>query len=84
MPSFIKTEFHSDGDYLLYQGKFVARFKHKNGPFTKAKLIKALCKYYTISDYFARLKDEAPFGILLQDRVVEYSSTTRKFEWFRI
>jgi hypothetical protein len=81
MAQFIKSEFETRGDYLVYQGKFVARFKHKKGPFTKSKMIKALCKYYITSDYFKRLESEAPFAVLLNDRVVEYADATREWKW---
>ena len=80
MTKFIKSEFNTSGEYLTYgqDRKFVARFKHR-GPFTKARLIKALCKLYTTEEYFARVKDEAPFKILMNDRYVDFDMTTRKF-----
>lgn len=80
MTKFNKAEFNTSGEYLTYgqDRKFVARFKHR-GPFTKARLIKALCNLYTTEEYFARVKEEAPFKILMNDGHVDFGMTTRKF-----
>lgn len=78
MTKFDKTKFTTSGDYVHYEGNFVARFKHK-GPLTKAKLLKALAMFYTPDAYFARLKNEAPFGILMKDGHVEFDADNRKF-----
>lgn len=80
MTKFVKEMFNFDGMYLTYgdDRKFVARFKHK-GPMTKAKLVKALCKFYDTETYFARVKDEAPFRILMTDGYVDFDVTAKKF-----
>jgi hypothetical protein len=65
MTDFIKSEFQTSGDQLRYAGKFVARFKHKRGPVTKAKFLKELIANHTVESYFAAMQDgNAPFGIL--------------------
>jgi hypothetical protein len=65
MTKFIKSEFETSGDQLRYGGKFVARFKHKRGPVTKAKFLKELIANHTVESYFAAMQDgNAPFGIL--------------------
>lgn len=82
MTNFVKKDFATSGDYLVYgeDRKFVARFKHRGGPFTKAKLIKALCKFYNTEEYFARLaNNEAPFKILMNDGHVDFDMSTKKF-----
>lgn len=64
MTKFAKALFTTSGDYVHYEGKFVARFKHR-GPFTKAKFLKELIANHTIESYFAEmLKDKAPLAIL--------------------
>jgi hypothetical protein len=78
MTMFDKTKFVTSGEYVHYEGKFVARFKHK-GPLTKAKLLKALMKFYTPETYFPRLAKEAPYGILMNDGHVVFDLQNRKF-----
>jgi hypothetical protein len=64
MTKFVKTLFTTSGDYVHYEGKFVARFKHR-GPFTKAKFLKELIANHTVESYFAEMaKDNAPLAIL--------------------
>lgn len=78
MAKFDKTKFTTSGEYVHYEGNFVARFKHK-GPLTKAKMLKALVKFYDTESYFARVKHEAPFQILMNDGLVEFDAVNRKF-----
>ena len=64
MTKFVKTLFETSGDYVKYEGKFVARFKHK-GPFTKAKFLKELIANHSTETYFAELASgKAPLAIL--------------------
>ena len=64
MTKFDKTKFTTSGDYVHYEGKFVARFKHR-GPFTKAKFLKELIANHTVESYFAEMaKNKAPLAIL--------------------
>lgn len=64
MTKFVKEFFTTSGDYVHYQGKFVARFKHK-GPFTKAKFLKELIANHTTETYFSSLDNgKAPLAIL--------------------
>ncbi len=64
MTKFDKTKFTTSGDYVHYEGKFVARFKHK-GPITKAKFMKELLANHTVESYFSDSnKDKAPLAIL--------------------
>lgn len=82
MTKFNKKDFFTEGDYLFYgkDRKFVARFKHRGGPFTKAKLVKALCKFYTTDEYFNRLaENEAPFKIIMNDGYVDFDMKEKKF-----
>jgi hypothetical protein len=64
MTKFEKSKFTTSGDYVHYEGKFVARFKHK-GPITKAKFLKELIANHTVESYFVEIeKGEAPLAIL--------------------
>jgi hypothetical protein len=82
MTAFTKENLVVTGEYIHYQPhadsfwedrKFVARFKYRGSPVTKAKFIKMLIKHYTVEDYFARLggvynpKGEAPLQMLMND-----------------
>jgi hypothetical protein len=60
MTAFTKTNLEFDGMYLMYQGKFVARFKRgASGTF-----ITFLIKNFTVEEYFARREaGEAPLTI---------------------
>ena len=68
---FVKENFTFDGMYLKYDGRFVARFKHR-GPVTKAKFLKTLIKNYEVEQYFARLPNEAPLQILMNDGILVF------------
>jgi hypothetical protein len=64
MAKFNKSLFATSGDYLRYEDKFVARFKHK-GPFTKSKFLKELIANHSVESYFADLAGgKAPLAIL--------------------
>ena len=64
MTKFNKAIFQTSGDYVHYQGQFVARFKHR-GPITKAKFLKELIANHTVEGYFAELAaGVAPLQIL--------------------
>ncbi len=64
MTKFIKSNFVTSGEYVKYNGEFVARFKHK-GPHTKAKFLKELIANHTVEGYFAEMKKgKAPLAIL--------------------
>lgn len=60
---FDRANFQKSGDYLTYNGKFVARFKYNK----KSSDFKAfLIKNFTEEEYFTRLANkEAPLEILL-------------------
>lgn len=70
MTSFNKALFTKSGDYAMYEGKFVARFKHMPG--NRAGFLKFLCKHFTVEEYFAareaseagQLRGLAPVEIL--------------------
>ena len=65
MTKFEKTKFVTSGDYVHYDGKFVARFKHKGGPITKAKSLAELIKNHTVESYFTEMSNnKAPVAIL--------------------
>lgn len=51
MTAFNKALFTKSGDYTMYEGKFVARFKHVKG--NRAGFLKFLCKHFTVEEYFA-------------------------------
>jgi hypothetical protein len=61
MTKFDKTKFETSGEYVHYEGKFVARFKHK-GPFTKAKFLKELIANHRKG--FARWRERCDARIL--------------------
>ena len=64
MTKFIKANFETSGEYVKYNGKFVARFKHR-GPITKAKFLKELIANHIPEVYFSELeKGKAPLAIL--------------------
>ena len=80
MDKFIKSEFNWDGMYLTYgpDRKFIARFKYRRVPFTKAQFLKQLIRNHTPAEYFAtyaagtapleilRLKDQAWHDAVIQ------------------
>ena len=60
MSKFIKSEF-TPGEYAVYGGKFVARFKRGG----RGSFLTFLCKNFTVEEYFARLDaGEPPLKIL--------------------
>lgn len=79
MTKFDKTKFETSGEYVHYEGKFVARFKHK-GPFTKAKFLKELIANHTVESYFAEMSTgKAPLAILRDTNEDWYYSTLEAF-----
>lgn len=60
MTKFVKSEF-SVGEYAVYNGKFVARFKRGG----RGSFLTFLCKNFEVEEYFSRLDaGEAPLSIL--------------------
>ena len=53
MTQFVKEQFSTDREYVHYNGKFVARFKHKPG--AKGSFITFLTKNFTVEEYFAAM-----------------------------
>mgnify|MGYP000078041953 FL=1 len=75
MTKFVKTNFKQSGEYVSYNGKFVARFKHR-GPFTKIKFLKELIANHTVEGYFAELDaGKAPVAILRDANEAWYYAT---------
>ena len=78
---FQREMFDYHGGYLTYgaERKFVARFKHR-GPVKKADFVRLLCKYYDTESYFNRIaKDEAPLQVFMNDKLVQFDMTARRF-----
>lgn len=77
---FEKSKFSYHGGYLMYDNRFVARFKHK-GPFTKAVFLKQLIKNHTVNEYFHKLEIDhvAPLRILEQSDPKWYDAQLEKF-----
>ena len=82
MTAFVKKDFNFDGLFLTYgiDRKFVARFKYRGGPITKAKMISILVKKYSQEEYFSRVGDEAPLAILKNDGILEFDLENKKFK----
>ena len=79
MTKFDTTKFETSGEYVKYEGKFVARFKHK-GPFTKAKFLKELIANHTVESYFVEMSTgKAPLTILRDANEDWYYSTLEAF-----
>ena len=79
MTKFIKANFETSGEYVKYNGDFVARFKHR-GPFTKAKFLKELIANHTVEGYFAEMKSgKAPLAILRDANEDWYYGTLEAF-----
>lgn len=79
MTKFDTTKFETSGEYVKYEGKFVARFKHK-GPFTKAKFLKELIANHTVESYFVEMSTgKAPLAILRDANEDWYYSTLEAF-----
>ena len=66
MSGFNKKEFSYYGGYLNYGEKFVARFKYRFSPVTKAKFVKELVASHTPESFFKALEEDrkAPLEIL--------------------
>lgn len=79
MTKFDKTKFETSGEYVKYEGKFVARFKYK-GVFTKAKFLKELIANHTVESYFVEMSTgKAPLAILRDANEDWYYSTLEAF-----
>ena len=64
MNKFIKSEI-TKGEYAMYQGKFVARFKYSTQRRSQGSFITFLCKNFTVEEYFSRLDaGQSPLDIL--------------------
>ena len=75
MTKFVKANFEQRGEYVSYNGKFVARFKHR-GPFTKIKFLKELIANHTVEGYFAELEaGKAPPAVLRDANEAWYYAT---------
>lgn len=62
MTKFDKTKFTS-GEYVSYEGRFVARFKRGH----RASFLSFLVKNFTVEEYFQKLEGQkiAPIAILM-------------------
>lgn len=88
MTMFNRKDFNTGGEYLTYGAdrRFVARFKYRGTPMTKAKFITALVRHYSIEEFFARTERRngqpgtAPLRVLLDDGVITMNETTKKFD----
>jgi len=81
MTRFNKNDFTKSGDYIFYGAdrKFVARFKYKNAPVTKAKFLKQLIANHTVEGYFAEYdKGITPLAILKNADPTWYTRITKK------
>lgn len=77
-----KAQFKSDSTHITYgaERRFVARFKYKNAPITKAMFIQQLMKTTTPDEYFAELgRGKAPLQILIERDQKWYDSAICKF-----
>jgi hypothetical protein len=60
MTKFVKSEF-TQGEYAVYDGKFVARFKRG----ARGSFLTFLCKNFEVEEYFSLLESgKAPLEIL--------------------
>jgi len=76
---FQKSLFETKGDCVFYQGKFVARFKWRNAPVTKAMFKNQLMKNHTPAEYFSKLdQGETPLGILRDADMAWYFNILEK------
>lgn len=66
MTRFVRTLFTTSGDYLHYNGRFVARFKHR-GPFNKTQFMKELIANHTVKDYFTKMEQGVAPLVILRD-----------------
>ena len=75
MTKFNKSDFSYHGEYLSYNGAFIARFKYR-GPITKAKFIKELVKNHTVEIYLqAYFSGKSPVTILKDKNPTWYEKT---------
>lgn len=62
MASFDRETFIQNSEYVMYDGKFVARFKYQKSAI--GSFIKFLINNFTVEEYFNRMEDgEAPLKI---------------------
>jgi hypothetical protein len=60
---FDRELFHQDSMYVMYDGRFVARFKYQKSGM--GSFISFLRKHFTVEEYFSRMDaGEAPLTIL--------------------
>lgn len=66
MSTWTKDDFNFSGGYLTYKGRFVARFKYRGAPIKMGMFKRALTKYFTPEEYFAKLENDrkAPLEIM--------------------
>ena len=76
---FSKTDFDYHRGYLTYGAdrKFVAVFQYR-GSVDKTTFVRLLTKYYTVEDYFAKLKHSAPLKILMDDGFVTVDTVNHR------
>jgi len=84
MTAFKKQDFVTSGDYVFYKEadmkNFIARFKHKKSPFTKAKFMKELIVNHSVEGYFAEMSEgKAPLAILRDANEDWYYDILEKF-----
>ena len=63
MTNFVKSEF-TTGEYAMYNGKFVARFKRGS----RNEFLSFLCKNFTVEEYFERLDAGVPPLTILESK----------------
>lgn len=62
---FDKSKFTS-GEYCMYEGKFIARFKYSRKD--RAGFIKFLVANFTVEEYLARLENREPPAEILKSK----------------
>jgi len=75
---FERSKFFNAGNNILSyelngQPNFVARFKYRSSPVTKAKFMAVLVKYYTVEDFFKKLQSSAPLQVLMNDGLLVHT-----------
>jgi len=92
MSKFIREKFQKSGEYLKYDGKFIARFKHKPG--AAGTFQTSLMKNFEVEEYFYLMDKKLPPLTILESRgyilphirkwiregVVEQSTIDRELE----
>lgn len=53
MTKFVASQFVKSGDHVMYDDKFVARFKHQTGD--RSYFLKFLRQNFTVEEYFSML-----------------------------